>query len=57
MTQAIKISTPVKPFLKWAGGKSTLRPLEETFNYIDYTLNLKMASSGLLSEIQHLRLL
>ena len=33
------------------GWKSTLRPLEETFNYIDYTLNLKMASSGLLSEI------
>jgi type II restriction enzyme len=33
------------------GWKSALRPLEETFNYIDYTLNLKMASTGLLSEI------
>jgi type II restriction enzyme len=33
------------------GWKSTLRPLEETFNHIDYTLNLKMASTGLLSEI------
>jgi len=33
------------------GWKSTLRPLEETFNYIDYILNLKMVSTGLLSEI------
>lgn len=33
------------------GWKSTLRPLEETFSYIDYTLNLKMVSTGLLSEI------
>lgn len=33
------------------GWKSTLRPLEETFNHIDYTLNLKMVSTGLLSEI------
>ena len=33
------------------GWKSTLKPLEETFNYIDYTLNLNMASSGLLAEI------
>ncbi|NES82808.1 MAG: restriction endonuclease [Moorea sp. SIO2B7] len=33
------------------GWKSTLRPLEETFNYIDYTLNLNMLSTGLLSQI------
>lgn len=33
------------------GWKSALRPLEETFNHIDYTLNLKMASIGLLSAI------
>jgi type II restriction enzyme len=33
------------------GWKTTLRPLEETFNYIDYTLNLKMAATGLLSAI------
>ncbi len=33
------------------GWKTTIRPLEETFNHIDYTLNLKMASSGLLSAI------
>jgi type II restriction enzyme len=33
------------------GWKSTLRPLEETFNHIDYTLNLKMVSAGLLAEI------
>ncbi len=33
------------------GWKKTLRPLEETFNYIDYTLNLKMVSTGLLSEL------
>lgn len=33
------------------GWKTALRPLEETFNYIDYTLNLQMISTGLLSEI------
>ena len=33
------------------GWKKALRPLEETFNYIDYTLNLKMCSTGLLSSI------
>jgi type II restriction enzyme len=33
------------------GWKSTLRPLEETFLYIDYILNLKMIATGLLSEI------
>lgn len=33
------------------GWKSALRPLEETFNHIDYILNLKMISQGLLSEI------
>lgn len=33
------------------GWKTSIRPLEETFNHIDYTLNLKMASSGLLSAI------
>lgn len=33
------------------GWETTLRPLEETFNHIDYTLNLKMVMSGLLSEI------
>ncbi len=33
------------------GWKNTLRPLEECFHYIDYTLNLKMVSEGLLSEI------
>ena len=34
-----------------SGWKSSLKPLEETFNYIDYILNLNMASSGLLAEI------
>lgn len=33
------------------GWKSTLRPLEETFNYIDYTLNLNMITTGLLSAL------
>lgn len=33
------------------GWNNALRPLEETFNYIDYTLNLKMCSTGLLSAI------
>jgi type II restriction enzyme len=33
------------------GWRSTLRPLEETFRHIDYTLNLKMVTSGLLSRI------
>ncbi|MDJ0716317.1 MAG: type II restriction endonuclease [Prochloraceae cyanobacterium] len=33
------------------GWKTTLRPLEETFSHIDYILNLKMVSTGLLSEI------
>jgi type II restriction enzyme len=33
------------------GWKSTLKPLEETFNHIDYTLNLNMSSTGLLAEI------
>ncbi|NJR16451.1 MAG: restriction endonuclease [Calothrix sp. CSU_2_0] len=34
-----------------SGWKKTLKPLEETFNYIDYTLNLNMVNSGLLAEI------
>ena len=29
----------------------TLRPLEETFLYIDYTLNLNMVANGLLAEL------
>lgn len=33
------------------GWKTTLRPLEETFKYIDYTLNLNMVVSGLLGEL------
>lgn len=33
------------------GWKTTLRPLEETFNHIEYILNLKMVSTGLLSAI------
>ncbi|MEB3181384.1 MAG: type II restriction endonuclease [Nostocaceae cyanobacterium] len=33
------------------GWKTTLRPLEETFQHIDYTLNLNMAGSGLLAEL------
>jgi type II restriction enzyme len=33
------------------GWKSTLRPLEETFNHIEYILNLKMVLTGLLSAI------
>lgn len=33
------------------GWRSTLRPLEETFNHIDYILNLKMVATGLLAEI------
>ncbi len=33
------------------GWKSTLRPLEETFRHIDYTLNLNMVVSGLLGEL------
>lgn len=33
------------------GWQTTLRPLEETFNHIDYTLNLKMVVSGLLAEL------
>lgn len=33
------------------GWKKTSRPLEETFNHIEYLLNLKMLSEGLLEEI------
>lgn len=33
------------------GWKSTLRPLEETFNHIDYLLNLKMVTIGLLEKV------
>ncbi|MGF1486329.1 MAG: type II restriction endonuclease [Prochloraceae cyanobacterium] len=33
------------------GWKKVIRPLEETFDRIDYLLNLKMASSGLLAAI------
>ena len=33
------------------GWKSTKRPLEETFNYIDYIFNLKMTTTGLLADI------
>lgn len=33
------------------GWKSTSRPLEETFNYIEYLLNLKMITKGLLESI------
>ncbi len=33
------------------GWKTTLKPLEETFNYIEYTFNLNMVNSGLLAEI------
>lgn len=33
------------------GWKTTSRPLEETFNHIDYLLNLKMLTNGLLEDI------
>jgi len=33
------------------GWSSTLRPLEETFRHIDYTLNLNMVSRGILESI------
>lgn len=33
------------------GWKRTLRPLEETFKHIDYTLNLNMVVEGLLGEL------
>jgi len=33
------------------GWRSTLRPLEETFNHIDYTLNLQMVITGILDSI------
>lgn len=33
------------------GWKSTLKPLEETFNHIDYTLNLNMVSNGVLERL------
>ncbi|MEM6399440.1 MAG: type II restriction endonuclease [Cyanobacteria bacterium P01_D01_bin.116] len=33
------------------GWKKSLLPLEETFNYIDYTMNIKMVASGLFGEI------
>jgi type II restriction enzyme len=33
------------------GWKNALRPLEETFRHIDYTLNLNMLASGLLAEL------
>ncbi|MBL7215295.1 MAG: hypothetical protein ISS71_06425 [Phycisphaerae bacterium] len=33
------------------GWKLTHRPLEETFEYTDYLLNLEMLSKGLLSDI------
>lgn len=33
------------------GWKTTTRPLEETFNHLEYLLNLKMLTDGLLSDI------
>lgn len=33
------------------GWKGTARPLEETYNHIDYLLNLKMLTHGLLDDI------
>lgn len=33
------------------GWRSTERPLEETFQYIDYTLNIKMVTQGILERI------
>ena len=33
------------------GWKKTSRPLEETFNHIEYLLNLKMLTNGLLEDI------
>jgi len=33
------------------GWQSTSRPLEETFNHIEYLLNLKMITKGILEEI------
>lgn len=33
------------------GWVTTKKPLEETFHYIDYLLNLKMLSAGILEEI------
>ena len=36
------------------GWKTTSRPLEETFNHIDYLLNLKMVELGVLDEIFNL---
>lgn len=33
------------------GWESTRRPLEEAFNHLDYVLNLRMATSGLLAKI------
>ncbi|BAZ03407.1 type II restriction endonuclease [Calothrix sp. NIES-3974] len=33
------------------GWKESLNPLEETFNYIDYTLNLHMIHQGILAEL------
>jgi len=34
-----------------AGWESTLKPLEETFNHIDYTLNLNMVCKGVLENL------
>lgn len=34
-----------------AGWESTLKPLEETFNHIDYTLNLNMVCRGVLERL------
>lgn len=33
------------------GWKTAKRPLEETFNHIDYTLNLEMVAKGVLEKI------
>ncbi len=38
------------------GWQGTLHPLEETFNHIDYTMNINMVASGLLGEIIKQRL-
>ncbi len=46
MNNMRQLNKTPKPFVKWAGWKSTLKPLREYFDKADYLLNLEMLRNG-----------